>query len=187
LGLLNSYIIGSDDVIDINDEGVDSALWYFEAPTKSLGNYGIAYGGTLRFTLSSFAGDFSANSSSLNTSNYLINVIELECTSCFGPINKGIRLGLPVTSLSTTFTGTALVVEVILLESAGWLKDSQNSLLQWMPASQCDIIQVLSALTSLRILGDWTPWYETIALDNVMISNSKGKINTSSFTRKTFS
>lgn len=35
------------------------------------------------------------------------------------------------------------------------------------------MIQVLSRLSSLDILGDWTTWYETMALDNVQILNTK--------------
>lgn len=83
-------------------------------------------------------------------------------------------------------SGQPLVVSIPLLEfiptvgvRGGWLKDSHNSLVtEWSAPTQCDMIQVLSSISSLRILGDFTSWYETVALDNVLISNTKGTITT---------
>ena len=58
--LLNSYIYSSDTEINIISAGAsDYSLWYFQAPSSSLGNLGMAYGGTLQFTLMAFAGDFA--------------------------------------------------------------------------------------------------------------------------------
>lgn len=56
--LLSNYIYGFDDEIYLSD-GVDVDLWYFNAPSKFLGNFGIAYGGSISFTLSSFSGNFA--------------------------------------------------------------------------------------------------------------------------------
>ena len=59
--LLNRYILGTDDIVDVPSNGVagDRALWYFEAPSKYRGNFGISYGGQLSFNIGGFAGDFS--------------------------------------------------------------------------------------------------------------------------------
>ena len=58
--LLNHYILGSDDKINVRSAGApDQSLWYFVAPSKFLGNQGISYGGSIQFSLSSFSGDFS--------------------------------------------------------------------------------------------------------------------------------
>lgn len=58
--LLNYYIMGSDDLINVaSSTSPDTSLWYFEAPAKYYGNLGIAYGGQLQFTLAAFSGDFS--------------------------------------------------------------------------------------------------------------------------------
>jgi hypothetical protein len=73
------------------------------------------------------------------------------------------------------FTGTTIIIEVDLVESR-WLQDSQSSLIANYAPTQCTFIQVLSSLSGLLILGDWTVWYETIALDNVIISNTKNMI-----------
>jgi hypothetical protein len=101
--------------------------------------------------------------------------VELECESCIGPVGKGILLAFLMKSV-TSFTGSTTVFSITLTENSGWLKDPQNSLLKWSQPSKCDMIQVLSRLSSLRILGDWTNWYETIGLDNVIISNTKGQL-----------
>ncbi len=66
-----------------------------------------------------------------------------------------------------TFNGRATHFSLDLMESAGWLKDPKNTLVDWAPASVCDLVEVLSGLSSLRILGDFTRWYESVSLDNV--------------------
>eukprot|EP00952_Eustigmatos_sp_NYUAD-ZCMA_P009558 39477-Eustigmatos_ZCMA.PRE.1 len=86
-----------------------------------LGNQGIAYGGTLSFTLSSFSGDFS--SGNLNNQAY---VVLLECSGCKS--NAGVRLGMPLSKLQQPFTGSDLRVSLALSEKAGWVEDSKNTL-----------------------------------------------------------
>lgn len=175
-GIVNHYIIGSDNKINVQRDGEeDKSLWYFSAPSSFLGNKGISYGGQLSFTLAAFSGDFN----SLNDNAHLI---ELDCDECIGPVGKGITLAYPLSKAlketKTSFSQGAMEVKfsVELLESSGWLKDSQNTLKDWSPPSQCDIIQVLSRLSSVRILGDLTRWYESVALDDVQIGNKVSKI-----------
>lgn len=164
---LSQYVIASDDKINVgNQGGEDQSLFYFQAPPAFLGNQGIAYGGQLQFTLAAFSGDFS----SLNKK---ANLVELDCRTCVGPVGPGITLVFPLRSYPSAFKGDTTVFALELSENAGWLKDPQNVLLPWTTPSKCDMIQVLSRLSSLRILGDWTTWYETVALDNVQLSNTK--------------
>ncbi len=172
--LLNYYISGTDDIINVPSANKpDQSLWYFEAPSKYHGNYGISYGGTISFTIGAFSGDFK----SMNAPQ--TNVIELHCADCIGPVGKGITLGFNIQTLNQSpngaFNGEPKKITISLNENAGWLKDSQNTLQPWFKPSQCDMIQVLSRLSKIRILGDWTTWYETVAIDNVQISNTKGK------------
>lgn len=114
-----------------------------------------------------------------------VNVIELECASCAGPVSMGVTLGFSLTSLKAStngpFTGSVKRFSIPLVEGSlgGWKKDSQNSLLPWTTASQCDIIQVLSRLSRIRVLGDWTNWYESVAMDDFRFKNLKGKCVTS--------
>ena len=168
--LINYYIYGSDDKIDVDSRGSDTALWYFQAPQPPLMNLNVAYKGYLRFDLSALAGDFSH----LNPSS--TNLVELECSKCAGPNALGLTVGFPISALSFPFNGSTTTFTLSLDETFGWLKDPQNALLQWSPPSQCEMINVISGLTALRILGDWTTWYETIAMDNVVIYNLKCKL-----------
>lgn len=174
--LLNHYVLGTDDKVNVQGTGgYDLSLWYFTAPrSKFSGNFGISYGGTLQFSLAAFSGDFSK----LNADDSL--VVILECAECRGPVSQGITLGFSINSLKNSpnglFDGTAKRISIPLREGAGWLKDPQNTLLEWTDASQCDIIQVLSRLSALHILGDWTTWYETVGLDDVQISNKKDQL-----------
>mmetsp|Transcript_16575 Transcript_16575/g.33554 ORF Transcript_16575/g.33554 Transcript_16575/m.33554 type:complete len:83 (+) Transcript_16575:139-387(+) len=52
-------------------------------------------------------------------------------------------------------------------ETEGWMKDPQNVLYEWTVPSKCSFIEILSGITSVRILGDFTNWYETVNIDNV--------------------
>lgn len=171
-GMLNYYIYGVDDLINSNTYGSpDQSLWYFEAPPQYLGNWGIAYKGSLQFTLGAFSGNFS------QTNGYQTSFVEIECALCDGPVEKGIKLKFPISALSSgPFSGSPTQYVLSLDESQGWLKDPQNSLLPWGAPSQCDMIQVLSRLSALRILGDWTAWYESVALDDVQFANTKGQL-----------
>ena len=66
--------------------------------------------------------------------------------------------------------GDADLDAVMLLpldETLGWVKDPKNSLKTWWRPTQCEMIQVLSALSAVRILGDFSRATETIALDDV--------------------
>jgi len=106
-------------------------------------------------------------------------VVLLECAECDGPVSKGITLAYRLSTLSASpngaFLGKPKHISLPLTET-GWLKHPQNSLADWIPASRCDVVQVLSRLSKVSILGDWTPYYETVALDDVKIVNTKGKL-----------
>ncbi len=174
--LLNYYITGTDDVINVAAAAQpDRSLWYFEAPSKFFGNHGISYGGTIRFNIAAFSGDFSK----LNDPS--VNVIELHCATCEGPVGKGITLGYTIDQLRRSpngaFDGKPKTISIALNEHGGWMKDSQNVLLPWTKPSKCDIIQVLSRLSKIKILGDWTTWYETVAIDDIQISNTEGEFS----------
>jgi len=170
-GMLNHYIVATDDKINIASSGAaDSSIWYFQAPSQFLGNIGISYGGQLQFTQGAFSGDFTK----LN-GNYLV---EMLCSACQGPVTLGIKLIFPMSASTDAknFNGATTQFKIPLLETAGWLQDPQNTLTKWTPPNKCDFIRVLSRLSSLRILGDWTTWYESVALDNVRFVNTVGQL-----------
>ena len=168
---MNHYIYASDNKINIDKNGdTDKSLWFFNAPSKFLGNMGIAYGGFIQFSISIFAGDVTK----LNYGKKY-NLIELECARC------GVTIVYPYSKYK--FKNDIALFQIPLLETKGWLKDPHNSLLSWNPPTKCDFLQVLSNLSAFRILGDVTTWYETIALDNVFIINTRKYIPRCAFAR----
>ena len=162
----NYYIYAKDDIINHSKFGEqDKSLWYFNAPAKFLGNKGTAYGGHISFSIGLFAGDIA----SLNRGG---NLVELECKEC------GYKTGITLVHRFSKihFSHQIANFKIELVETANWLKDPQDTLKPWSAPSRCDFIQVLSRLSGLRILGDITTWYETVALDNVVLSNTKNNV-----------
>lgn len=136
----------------------DKALWYFNAPSKMLGNMGIAYGGYISFTISIFAGD-------MKQMNQGVNLVEIECGRC------GYNMGYPMPTNPIINNMASFKIE--LTETSIWQKVPQDTTTSTTSInrslSKCEFIQVLSQLSGLRILGDLTTWTETVALDNVYI------------------
>ena len=164
--LFNYYIYAKDEIINHSKFGEqDKSMWYFNAPAKFLGNKGAAYGGHISFSIGMFAGDIA----SLNRGG---NLIELECKDC--GYKTGIRLAYRFSKIH--FEHKIANFKIELVETANWLKDPQDSLKQWSAPSRCEFLQVLSRLSGLRILGDITTWYETVAIDNVVLSNTKNNV-----------
>jgi hypothetical protein len=147
--------------------GGDAGMWRFVAPAHFLGNKVAAYGGVLAFTSGAFAGDF-ADSGAISARAPLAT---LECASCRG--GQGVRLGFfaadAATAAATALDGKTKKFSLPLLP-LHWRRDPRNSLQPWAPlASDCELVQVLSALSQLTVLGDQTSWFETVALDDVML------------------
>mmetsp|Transcript_34772 Transcript_34772/g.41937 ORF Transcript_34772/g.41937 Transcript_34772/m.41937 type:complete len:363 (-) Transcript_34772:57-1145(-) len=166
MGMMSHYIFSSDDSRHINSDGDDIDLWYFEAPEKFTGWHGIIYDGYLDFTLSSFTGNFSH--SMLNYEGE-INLVEIFCKKC--DMRRGVKLGFPL-SKSVGFSGGVQQFSIGLGELDGWLVDPKNSLYEWTTASKCQMIEVLSGITSLKILGDFTRWFESVSIDTVQWRSS---------------
>jgi hypothetical protein len=165
-GVLNHYILGTDAEIHTDRvTGDDLSLWYFVAGPQFLGNHIITYGGQLKFAVASAAGDFATNNVHSGA-----QVVILECDSCAS--GSGIRLAKYADD-SLPLDGRSREVSISLTESA-WRKDPKNTLLPWLPPSQCEMVEVLAGLTSLRILGDHTKWYESVALDRVGYTHGSG-------------
>jgi len=166
-GIMNHFIFATDDSLNINQVGNDIDVWYFKLPSKFLGWQSIVYRGQFKFDLSSFGGDFSKERQ--NPSKGL-NIVEISCVKC--NMNDGINIGFPL-SETKGFDGTSKSFALNMTESSGWLKDPKNSLLEWKVLTQCEFIEVLSGISSIRILGDFTTWYECVSLDNVQLITSK--------------
>ena len=145
----------------------DTQQWYFSAPSRFLGFQGNHYGGSLSFLLMSSSGDFAANN--LNDGG-AADLVVLECASCGTTLSPGIRLVARMDNSGggadwQSFDGKAKQFTIPLNE-ASWLKDPKSTLAAWAPPTQCEMLQVLSHLSAVKILGDHTKWHESVSLDS---------------------
>lgn len=175
---LNRYVHGTEDWIDLNARHADNVLWFFDAPSKFLGSktsggMAGAYGGTLRFVLSSASGDFTQLNQGHDGTSGSLPVVRIECETCRneGPqrTDRGIQLVYPMSKLSSSFDGSTTNIVISLTETSGWLKDSENSQIEWTPPTQNEFVQVLKRFSRLQILGDYTVHYESVLLDTVRL------------------
>ena len=159
-GMLNHFVYGTEKEINVDVKtGDDKDRWYFEAPVHFLGFHANSYGGSIEFTLAAFSGDLH----SADNLNHDRDLVVLECRYCAQ--GQGMRFVIR----DYAFTGESKRISIRLLETAGWLKDPRNTLSTWTPPSKCEMVEMLHELSALRILGDFTKWYETIGLDNVKL------------------
>ncbi|CAM9590523.1 unnamed protein product [Ectocarpus sp. 4 AP-2014] len=163
-GLLSFFLSGSDTIVHSDADGVDDTLWWFKAGSAFSGNLGVAYAGTLEFSIGSFSGTFSEE----NLNGDALRLVELYCSACAR--NTGTTLAFPL-SVAGGFAGggTGVSFSIPLSETGGWLKDPENTLKQAAPPTKCEMAEVLSNLSELRILGDFTKRHESVALDSVYI------------------
>lgn len=166
-GIMNFYIYSADNSLNIMPDKNDKDVWYFQLPPKFSGWHGIAYGGRLEFDMSSFGGDFSKE-----RQNYpgKLNLVEIHCARC--SLNHGEIYGFPLSS-TKGFDGTTTSFSFELTESAGWRKDPKNTEKGWIIPTKCEIIELLSGISDIRILGDFSNWYESVSIDNVQIVADK--------------
>jgi len=158
---------GSSPPCDATTGCSDTQQWYFVAPPRFLGFQGMHYGGEISFSLMSSAGDFAQ--SNLNDGGRQ-DLVVLECATC--ATNTGIRLVVRMANgvagnadAYRTFDGKPKAFRVPLTESA-WLKDPKSTLELWQPPTQCEMFEVLSNLSAVRVLGDHTKWHESVSLDD---------------------
>jgi hypothetical protein len=152
-GLMSNYIIGNDKVINVDYKNKDDAnLWYFSKNFPT--NYSLSNTSIFSFTMTSFIGDFTKLNYNNSLSSALIKIIN-------NVTNELIIF--PVNHLIEKYNGS-LHTFVIPMVYNVWLNGYNYS--------QIDrkyFLRVLSNVTRIDILGDWTQGNETIGLDNVMI------------------
>lgn len=165
---LNRFIHATDDYINIDPSTRnDKSLWYFSAPSKFLGFQAHAYKGTLEFSMGAFTGDFSPN-----RMNSDLDLVVLECETC--ALNRGMRFVMKLSA--SAFTGSPKKFSLQLSEDK-WLKDPKNTLLAWSKPTACEFVEMLHSLSSIKILGDFTKFYESVALDDVYLTAPSGPTN----------
>ena len=111
----------------------------FRAPSQFLGNQSAAYGGNLHL-----------EERVLDSDGLIFPLVELS--------DGSLRLRFRSTPPTTAWTA----FDVPLVASAGWLAGG-------MPATEAQLQQVLSNLTSLHLYADWKTGQDQVDLDNVRL------------------
>jgi uncharacterized repeat protein (TIGR01451 family) len=120
-------------------------FWYFQAPAKFLGNVSSAYNRTLSFDLRQSATDSPSAADDIIL----------------------IGGGLTLVFNTPNDPGTDWTSYTVSLNEAGWRNTATNQ-----PATQSEMLQTLSALTALRIRGEYRSGPDTGCLDNVVLNQS---------------
>lgn len=110
-------------------------------------------GRTLASTLS-FISSFAAASKRTieNLNGDALRLVELYCSACAR--NTGTTLAFPLSAAGGFAGGGAGVsFSLPLSEAKGWVKDPENSLKEATSPTKCEMAEVLSNLSELRILG----------------------------------
>lgn len=127
-------------------------VWYFQAAPQFLGDKSAFYGGLLSYDLKQ-----SAVSSQFNSNDVLL--IGAGKTLIFNtPYNPGIDW--------THYS-------IVLKDGAGWRVQSTN-----LPATEADMRQVLSNLTTFRIRGEYRTGADTDGIDNLELVDLVGEYPT---------
>ncbi|KAB2877779.1 tandem-95 repeat protein [bacterium] len=125
-------------------DAVTGAWWYFNAPSKFLGDLSSTYNKTLRFDM---------KQKPAGTDNSQPDVIL---------IGNGVQLNYDFPSNPrTNFTGFGL----ILNETTGWKKQTTG-----LAPSQLEMQTVLANVTTLRIRGEFTAGADSAGIDNIILA-----------------
>jgi len=163
LGKLDRFLSGFDQIQRLNPTGDpdDVARWYFEASADFHTREMVAaYGGHVRFTMRSLSGNFTNLNSRLE---WLV----LECAACES--GRGIRLVKLAEGNQDAWDGSERRVSLNLHPRELWQRDPFNPVLDFEYATECEIAAVLTNLSRMAILGDYTRAGETVAIDDVEI------------------
>jgi hypothetical protein len=130
-------------------DDVAGGTWYWEAPQKFLGDQSAAYNGVLAFDLKQ-----SDTSSQFDAHDVILTSDQFELALIFDTPNNP---GTDWTSYS-----------IPLNETAGWLLEGSGE-----APTQDQMQRLLSALTGLRIRGEYRNGPDTGGLDNVVLGLSE--------------
>ncbi|CAE7845310.1 Dnajb5 [Symbiodinium sp. KB8] len=161
-GGLNQYIYGADEVQSLDfATGIDLAKWYFEASPKVYHKkeMAVAYGGTLRFRVRAQYGDFLELNAPLDW-------VTIECESC--DTGHGARI-IRFVDDTLRWIGNEVYMEFLLNENGRRSYDPLNSAADFQYATACQIAAILTNVSRIAILGDFTRGGEGIALDDVAV------------------
>ena len=135
------------------DQG-QSALWFWNAPSKFLGDKSLAHNGMLAFHIKATARELAG----LNNDIYLTG--------------NGLTLRFDIPS-NAPLTWSVQPTRVLLNESAGWVRNDTGT-----APSRAELQSVLANLTEIRILGEFSAALDTGSIDNVVLTDGSQSVNT---------
>jgi len=159
-GGLKEYVYGADEVQSLDfTTGIDVVKWYFEASPNVFyrKELALAYGGYMRFRLRAQYGNFLELNDPLDW-------VTIECASC--NTGHGARI-IRFVDEHLQWTGNEVHLNLELHENGRWSFDPMNSAAGYVYATQCQIAAILTNVSRIAILGDFTRGGEGIALDDV--------------------
>jgi hypothetical protein len=162
--LLNHYIYAGeiDSVLGANN----NVRWYFEAPVAFHGDHPNLVGGTLAFSLHSFAGSFDSDDLYAVADNE--NFVELLCSSCG---SKGYIFAQRVGA----YTGGSSAFTYTLSPDGGWLMDPHDSrVTEWSAPSKTEFLEMVRGLDGIRVYGDITTAFEAVGMDSFTMTAGEG-------------
>ena len=152
-GLMSNFIVGKDDVINVDSKNRDDRnLWFFSKQMPA--NFSLSNASALSFTMTSLVGDFT----NLNNPNSSASAF----VKLFNNVSNDYII-FPVITLIQQYDGKIKEFYIPLINQI-WVNGTNN-----MPTAYDDFKRILKNISRIDILGDWTRGNETIGLDNVKI------------------
>ena len=152
-GLMSNFIVGKDDVINVDSKNRDDRnLWFFSKQMPA--NFSLSNASALSFTMTSLVGDFT----NLNNPNSSASAF----VKLFNNVSNDYII-FPVINLIQQYDGKIKEFYIPLINQI-WVNGTNN-----MPTAYDDFKRILKNISRIDILGDWTRGNETIGLDNVKI------------------
>jgi hypothetical protein len=167
-GILNHYIYYAPSSNFLANPSNSEQRWSFVKQYNSA-NFINSYSGTLSFVLGSFAGNFADS----NQYNQPFSLVELLCNSC----NNG--AGITIAQRNIAWNGLINAFAFDLTTQGGWLiNPNDNRVANWPIAASCEIVNVLKALSTVKIYADYTIGYEAVGLDGITFTTGAQGIPT---------
>jgi hypothetical protein len=152
-GLMSNFIIGKDDVINVDSKNKDDRnLWFFSKQLPA--NFSLSNATALSFTMTSLMGDFT----NLNNPNSFGSAF----VKLFNNVSNE-YIVFPVINLIQQYDGKIKEFYIPLINQV-WVTGHNH-----IPTAHDDFKRILKNISRIDILGDWTRGNETIGLDNVKI------------------
>jgi len=160
-GNLNHYIYNCNMEKTLMEK--NKVDWFFKPPTSIYDNWANAFNGTVEFDLAGFEGYFTKDKLFKTPRTF----IYLGCSTCSGGVGRYIA------QRNITFDGSATHFKFRLNADPynGWRRDPFDvERTEWPLTSDCEIVQILSGLDTIKIYGDVSDSEEILGIDDFLLT-----------------